>query len=112
MAEAERGHTGAEEIFRRIGRHLAQVNREMQRILRPETAERFLYGRFVKRARCFALIREGCASILPELSLIAADESLACSPLMRALARRRDVTVAQFGQAVGAIYYAWTEDEA
>lgn len=112
MAEAERGHAGAEEIFRRIGRHLAQVNREMQRILRPETAERFLYGRFVKRARCFALIREGCASILPELSLIAADESLACSPLMRALARREGVTVAQFGQAVGAICYAWTEDEA
>ncbi len=111
MARAEQGNAAAEEIFRRIGVHLAQVNREMQRILHPETAERYIYGRFAKRAHCFELIREGCASVLPELRLIAADKNLACSPLMRQLAQRKDVTVAQLGQAVGAIYYPWMEDE-
>ena len=110
MARAERGDAAAEEIFRRIGRHLAEVNREMRLILRPETETRYLYGRFVKRERCFALIREGCAAALPELKLIAADDSLACSPLMRQLARREGVTVAQFGQAVGSVYYAWMEE--
>ena len=111
MALAEEGKPEAEEIFRRIGRHLAQVNREMDFILHPETPVRYLYGRFVKRARCFALIREGCAEVMPGLHLIAADEDLACSPLMRQLAQRPGVTVAQFGQAVGAIYYAMMEDE-
>lgn len=110
MAKAEQGDPAAEEIFRRIGAHLAQVNREMEALLQPATHDRYLYGRFVKRARCFALIREGCAAVMPSLRLIAADENLACSPLMRQLAERKDVTVAQFGQAVGAIYYAWMED--
>lgn len=112
MAQAELGNAAAEEIFRRIGLHLAQVNREMRLILRPGTETRYLYGRFVKRPHCFALIQEGCAAALPELRLAAADENLACSPLMRQLARREGVTVAQFGQAVGAIYYAWMEEEA
>ena len=112
MAQAEQGNAAAEEIFRRIGLHLAQVNREMLLILRPGTATRYLYGRFVKRPRCFALIREGCAAALPELRLVAADENLACSPLMRQLARREGVTVAQFGQAVGSITYAWMEEDA
>ncbi len=111
MALAEQGQPNAEAIFRRIGAHLGQVNREMTLILRPETNARYLYGRFVKRPRCFELIREGCAAVLPALRLIAADESLACSPLMRQLAQREGVTVAQLGQAVGAIYFALMEDE-
>ena len=111
MALAEQGRPAAEEIFRRIGKHLAQVNREMDFILHPETPARYLYGRFVKRTRCFELIREGCAAVMPGLRLIAADENLACSPLMRQLAERPGVTVAQFGQAVGAIYFAMMEDE-
>ncbi len=111
MALAEEGKGEAEEIFRRIGQHLAQVNREMDFILRPETPVRYLYGRFVKRARCFRLIQEGCAAVMPGLRLVAADENLACSPLMRQLAQRPGVTVAQFGQAVGSIYFAMMEDE-
>lgn len=110
MALAEEGNAAAEEIFRRIGEHLAQVNREMDFILRPETRTRYLYGRFVKRARCFELIREGCEAVSPGLRLVAADEDLACSPLMRQLAQRPGVTVAQLGQAVGAIYFAMMED--
>ena len=110
MAEAERGDAAAEEIFRRVGGHLGQVSREIGALLRPETKERYLYGRFVKRERCFALIREGCAAVLPELLLIAADENLARSPLMRQLAARDGAAVAAFGQAVGAITYPWTEE--
>lgn len=111
MAQAEQGSAAAEAIFRRIGAHLAQVNREMELILHPETEKRYLYGRFVKRPRCFELIREGCAGVMPGLRLVAADESLACSPLMRQLAQREGVTVAQLGQAVGAIYFAMMEDD-
>ena len=45
---------------------------------------------------------------LARLRLEAADEDLACTPLMRDLAGQ-DVTVAQFGQAVGAMYFAAME---
>jgi hypothetical protein len=37
---------------------------------------------------------------------VAADENLAQSPLMRALSERDDAAVAQFGQAVGALYWS------
>ena len=40
--------------------------------------------------------------------LEAADEELSCTPLMRALSAH-GVTVAQFGQAIGAMYYAAME---
>ena len=40
------------------------------------------------------------------MRLTAADDGMANTPLMRRLAESGDVTVAQFGQAVGAIYYA------
>ena len=66
---------------------------------------RFLFGRFVKHPRCFALICEGCAEVMPELRLVAADSGLACTGLMRQLAAMPGVTVAQFGQAVGAVFY-------
>lgn len=112
MRLAAQGEPGAEEIFRRIGRHLAELSLEMAGILRPETDLRCLFGRFVKQERVFALIREGCAARMPALRLTAADEALAASPLMRDLAARTDLSVAQFGQAVGAIYYALTEEQA
>ena len=44
----------------------------------------------------------------PELVLEAADEELSVTPLMQALAAK-GVTVAQFGQAIGAMYYAAME---
>ena len=106
MALAEQGQPQAEEIFRRVGLHLAQVSREIDFLLHPETRQRFLFGRFVKRRRCFELIREGCAALCPGLELIAADEDLSDSPLMRQLAATGPGAVARCGQAVGAIYYA------
>ncbi|MBR4473892.1 MAG: hypothetical protein IKS55_09670 [Oscillospiraceae bacterium] len=106
MQLADRGRPEAREIFRRIGFHLGMLSREMDFLLRPETDERYLYGRFVKSETCFRLIRDGCREGMRELKLVAADENLAHSPLMKALSARRDGTVAQFGQAVGALYWA------
>ena len=108
MRKAGEGDPNAEEIFRRIGRHLAVMSREMEYLLHPETGMRFLYGRFVKSERCFALLREGCAEAAPQIRLENGGENLANTPLMRQLADRRDVTVAQFAQAVGSIYFALT----
>ena len=108
MRRAAAGEPAAEEIFRRIGRHLAVVSREMEYLLEPETDARWLFGRFVKSERCFALLREGFANGAPGLRLENGGEGLAETPLMRQLAERRDVTVAQFAQAVGALYFALT----
>ena len=112
MSLAEKGEPAAEEIFRRIGVHLGQISREIEYLLRPGTEQRFLFGRFVRHPRCFALIREGCGSVLPGLRLIAADAELAASPLMRALAARGEGMAARFGQAVGALYYGIEEEKA
>ena len=106
MRQADCGSSAAQEVFRRIGLHLGVISREAQFLMHPQSDQRFLYGRFVKSAVCFSLMQEGCASYAPELRFIAADDSLANTPLMRQLAVRRDVTVAQFGQAVGGLYYA------
>ena len=106
MRAAEEGDPAAGEIFREIGKNLAVVSREMVFLTHPETDTRFLFGRFVKRPAVFALLEEGFHSYAPELRLLPSDEELAKTPLMRSLARTPEVTVAQFGQAVGAIYYA------
>ena len=106
MEQAARGQPEAEEIFRRIGGHLGILSREMCYLLRPEPKLRFLFGRFVKSPRCFRLLCEGFEQTAPRLRLVASDEELACTPLMRQLAALPEVTVAQFGQAVGALYYA------
>ena len=106
MRQAEAGEPAAREIFREIGQNLAVVSREMACLTRPETNVRFLFGRFVKRPAVFALLNEGFTAYAPELRLVPSDEGLAKTPLMRALAKSPEITVAQFGQAVGAIYYA------
>ena len=106
MRLADRGKPEAQEVFRRIGCHLGMLSRELDFLLNPGTDERYLYGRFVKSDTCFRLLCEGCREAMQEIKLVAADENLARSPLMRALSARRDVTVAQFGQAVGALYWS------
>ena len=112
MMLAQEGCTDAEEVFRQIGRHLAQVNREMRFLLSPETDSRFLFGRFVRHPRCFALLQEGCREITPSLRLLAADGELARSALMRQLAQMGDGAVARCGQAVGAIYFGQYGEDA
>lgn len=105
MQKAQDGDEAARDIFRQIGGHLGQVNRELDFLLHPGSHVRFLFGRFVKKPACFALLREGCAVTAPELRLEAADDTLAETALMAALARRGSAAVAQFGQAVGAVYF-------
>lgn len=82
------------------------MSRELEFLLHPETRTRFLFGRFLKKPACFQLLREGCGEVAPELCLEAADEMLAATPLMGSLAQRGDGAVAQYGQAVGAIYFS------
>ena len=108
MGQADMGQEEAEEVFRRVGEHLALAVLEMDHLLSPAPRDRFLFGRFVKSPRCFRLLCEGFARRAPLHRLIAADEGMAFSPLMRQLAARTDVTVAQFGQAVGALTFALT----
>ena len=63
------------------------------------------FGRLVKTDACFRLLCEGAQRVAPGIELRAADDALANTPLMRQLAAHPRYTVAQFGQAVGAIYY-------
>lgn len=107
MEQAEAGNKQAERIFVAIGENLGQVCREMEFLLNTGLDKRFIFGRFVKRPRCFALICQGCRRVAPGIRLVAADSGMAFTPLMRALDGLPDVTVAQFGQAVGSAYYAF-----
>jgi hypothetical protein len=93
------------EIFRQVGVFLAITWFETQRILQPGTKARILFGRLVKRSICFELIKEGASSRLADLQMEVADASIANTSLMRQLEAHREFTVAQFAQAVGAVYY-------
>lgn len=105
MEQAAAGQPVCQELFRQVGEYLAVTWRETEYILRPETGARTLFGRLVKHPACFRLICQGAARREPELRLAAADGSLANTGLMKQLDARPDCTVAQFAQAVGAVYY-------
>ena len=105
MACADAGDRDAEEVFVRIGRALADITVEAEALLKTGTDSRYLFGRFVKRDHVFRLIERGFEERCPGIRLVAADSALTKSPLMCALAAAGTVTVAQFGQAVGAVYY-------
>ena len=106
MAQAEQGMPEAMEIFRTIGKCLAATWLETDEVLRPKCKSRVLFGRFVKKNAVFALMNEGATELLPNLTLLAADESLAYTKLMCELRDSKEYTVAQFGQAVGSVYFA------
>ena len=108
MRCAEEGDAEAAAVFRDIGENLSVVTREMEYLLHPAAKVRYLFGRFVKRPGVFALLDEGFHRGIDGVRLIPSDESLASTPLMRSLAHSGDATVAQFGQAVGAVYFALT----
>ena len=108
MRCAEEGDAEAACIFRDIGENLSVVACEMDYLLHPAARERFLFGRFIKRPGVFALLDEGFRRGIDGVRLIPSDENLANTPLMRSLAQSPDATVAQFGQAIGAIYFALT----
>ena len=106
---AQPGQEACQDIFREMGEYQAVVWRETNFILRPEAEDRGLFGRLVKRPACFRLIQEGAVRREPGLRLLAADSSLANTPLMKQLDAHPDYAVAQFAQAVGAVYYACLE---
>lgn len=93
-------------IWTEIGEFLAVTCMETDKILAPAATTRYLFGRLVKRPRCFELMVEGAKSILPDIKLEVADSSMAVTPLMKKLEADPDYTVAQFAQAIGAVYYA------
>lgn len=105
MKKAAAGQPVCQEIFREVGEYLAVTWRETDYVLSPETRDRTLFGRFVKLPECFRLMCEGAARREPALRQYAADSGLANTLLMKQLDAHPDYTVAQFAQAVGAIYY-------
>ena len=106
MSAAENGDAKAEEVFRQIGINLGHLTSELEHIADTGAGSRSLFGRFVKKPHCFELLKEGFSEVVPEITLEAADDSMACTPLMKQLSEREDVTVAQFAQAVSAVYYS------
>ena len=108
MQCAENGDAEAAAVFRDVGENLSVVTQEMEYMLHPAAKARFLFGRFVKRPAVFRLLEEGFCRGVEGVRLVPPDGELAKTPLMRALAQSADATVAQFGQAVGAIYFALT----
>lgn len=105
MERAAAGQSDCREFFRQVGECLAVTWRETDYVLRPEAGDRTLFGRLVKHPACFRLLCQGAARREPELRLTAADGGLANTGLMKQLDARPGCTVAQFAQAVGAVYY-------
>jgi hypothetical protein len=107
MAAAEDGrHPAVDRIFSEIGEYLAVAWQESKWLLDPATDERIVFGRLVKRRACFELMVTGARRLAPGLQLVAADDEMANTDLMRQLRDSGTHTVAQFGQAVGAVHYA------
>ncbi|MEN6315723.1 MAG: hypothetical protein ABFD25_15925 [Clostridiaceae bacterium] len=93
-------------IFREIGEYLAVTWEETENILHPKVKNRVLFGRLVKKQSCFDLMKEGARRIAPDMNMSVADGEMANTELMKQLTDNKKYTVAQFAQAVGAIYYA------
>lgn len=96
-------------IWTDIGEYMAVTWCETQWILNPEVKSRILFGRLVKNKTCFELMKKGSEKIRPGLVFEAADETMSYSPLMKQLEQNAEYTVAQFAQAVGAVYYGNAE---
>lgn len=105
LPERENDETNAL-IWRDIGEFLAVTWLETEKILSPGIASRVLFGRLVKNRRCFELILEGARAIKPDIELDIADAGMANTTLMKQLESHPEYTVAQFAQAVGAVYFA------
>lgn len=92
-------------IFKEIGEYLAVTWEETENILHPKVKSRVLFGRLVKNHTCFDLMMEGAQRITPDIKMAIADGEMANTELMKQLKENKTYTVAQFAQAVGAIYY-------
>ena len=92
-------------IWREVGEFLAVTWIETEKILKPLAGSRVLFGRLVKRRRCFELMCEGAEKIKKDIQLEVADAGISNTPLMKQLEADPHFTVAQFAQAVGAAYF-------
>ncbi|HHW00257.1 MAG TPA: hypothetical protein GXX36_11960 [Clostridiaceae bacterium] len=92
-------------IWKDIGAFLAVTWIETEEILNPGTARRVLFGGLVANKRCFELIKEGANEIREGIVLDVADSGMANTSLMKQLKANPEYTVAQFAQAVGAVYF-------
>ncbi|MCF8019530.1 MAG: hypothetical protein K9L62_08970 [Vallitaleaceae bacterium] len=95
-----------EKIWRNIGVSLAITYLETDKIIQLGAPYLIAFGRLVKNSHCFELIKEGVKSISDEISLEVADATMANTPLMQQLENNAHYTVAQFAQAIGAVYFA------
>ena len=111
LAGSKDAPESVKELFRMHGEAFAAALLEIDEILHPKTDVRMLFGRLVKEPACFALLQEGVRRVTDRFTLQLADDSLACTPLMKRLAADPHYTVAQFAQAVGAVYFAAEECE-
>lgn len=109
LADRERDKTN-KKIWQEIGVSLAVTFLETKRILNPGTDDRFLFGRLVKNKTCFNLLEEGARTVDPNVSFIVAGTDMANTPLMKQLEKHPEYTVAQFAQAIGAVYFASPEN--
>jgi hypothetical protein len=100
-----RNGTVLDRIFRELGEFLAVAWLETEWLLGPAAKARILFGGLVTQPARFSLIVEGARRLAPQLELIAADE-IVHTPLMTELKCRHGGSVAQFGQAIGAVHYA------
>jgi hypothetical protein len=105
LPEREKDETNSK-IWREIGESLAATSLETRRILEPGSDRRFLFGRLVKNRACFELMVEGARRLDSSGSYVVAGTGMANTPLMKQLERNPEHTVAQFAQAVGAVYFA------
>ena len=105
LPDRERDETNFK-IWREVGVSLGVTLLETRRILAPGSDKRFLFGRLVKSQTCFDLLVEGARTVDPGISLVAAGTGKANTPLMKQLERHPRLSVAQFAQAIGAVYFA------
>jgi len=105
MKLADEGQPQAEKVFFEIGKCLAATWCETEYLLNPKVKQRILYGRFIKSKKCLQLLKDGAREML-NITLEAGDDNLAFTSLMKELRDNPDYTVAQFGQAIGAVYFA------
>jgi hypothetical protein len=105
---AAEGEPIAQQIFTKMGGYIGHVYHETERILETGLDTRYVFGRLVMDDTVFGLMQRGAMGVASGLNLVQANESMAHTPLMRQLGvgQYSHATVAQFGQAVGAVHFA------
>ncbi len=99
-------HEVVRQSFKEMGKYLGVVCLETQQWLPMLPRKRILTGGLVSDPRCYELILQGAKEVCNEIEFDVLDFRLANSPLMKQLKAMEGISVAQFAQAVGAIYWS------